>query len=50
MKLKIDYEFDNTVATIDALLSGRDYSLISPNAATAGWFLWSAMAAAGEWA
>lgn len=50
MKYAIDYELDNTLATIDALLSDRDYSTVPTNAATAGWFLWSAMAAAGEWA
>lgn len=50
MKHQIDYELDDTLAVIDAILSDRDYSTIPPRAATAGWFLWSAMAAAGEWA
>lgn len=50
MKFKIDYELDDTMAQIEAILSDRDYSVIPPKAATAGWFFWSAMAAAGEWA
>lgn len=49
MKQQIDYELDDTFAAIDALLNYRDYSIIPPKVATVGWFLWSAMAAAGEW-
>lgn len=50
MKSKTDYEIDDTMARVDAFLSERDYSMVPTKAATAGWFLWSAMAAAGEWA
>lgn len=45
-----NYELEDCLAVIDAILNGRDYSTIPPNAAMAGWFSWSAMAAAGEWA
>ena len=50
MKLAIDYGFDDTLAQIDAILSDRDYSPIPSKVATAGWFLWSTLAATGEWA
>lgn len=46
----INYELDDCLAVIDAILNDRDFSVIPTNAATAGWFSWSAMAAAGEWA
>ena len=44
------YELEDCLAVIGAILDGRDFSTIPTNAATAGWFTWSAMAAAGEWA
>lgn len=46
----IDYELEDCLAVIGAILDGRDFSTIPPYAAMAGWFTWSAMAAAGEWA
>lgn len=49
MKYPINYEVDNCLAVIDAILSDRDYSDVPPPA-TAAWFLWSTMAAKGEWA
>lgn len=44
------YELEDTLARVDAILEDRDYSVLPTDAATAAWFLWSAMAAAGEWA
>lgn len=46
----IDHELQHCLDVIDAILNDRDFSEIGPNAARAGWFSWSALAANGEWA